>query len=106
MGETNRRYMPIAPKTIRRGRIQDSPASLLLSLRKARINSSFNSSNEAPAAAGRAEITKSSSPGSSATEERKTSLSRRRTPLRFTAVPTFLETERPNLGLPAVFGKV
>lgn len=109
MGETNRRYTPMAPTKIRRGRIYNpppgSPALLLSSLRKAQINSSFKSSNEASAAAGRAEITKSRSSGSPAEEERKISLSLRRTPLRFTAVPTFLETERPNLGLPTEFGK-
>jgi hypothetical protein len=76
----------------------------LLNLRKARINSSFNSSNDASAALGRAEITKSRSAGSPTEEERKISLSLRRTLLRFTAVPTFLETERPNLGLATEFG--
>src|SRR3712207_8375958 len=44
------------------------------------------------AAAGRAEITKSKSPGRYSAEERNTSFRRRRTLLRFTAVPTFLET--------------
>src|ERR671911_3173299 len=109
MGETNLRYTPMTPMKIRRGRIYDppsgSPTLLLLNLRKARINSSFNSSKEASAALGRAEITKSKSSGSPTEEERKISLSFRRTPLRFTAVPTFLETERPNLDLPIEFGK-
>jgi hypothetical protein len=110
MGETKRRYTPITPPTIRRAPIYDplpgSLAPLLLSLRKAYRNSSFNSPNEASAAAGRAETTKSTSIGSSAAEERKISLSLRRTALRLTAFPTFLETERPNLALPTEFGKV
>jgi hypothetical protein len=110
MGETKRRYTPIAPATIRRAPIYNSPpgspALLLLSLRKAYRNSSFNSLNEASPAAGRAETTKSKSTGSLHEEERKISLSLLRTALRFTAVPTFLETERPNLGLPIEFGKV
>jgi hypothetical protein len=108
-GETKRRYTPIAPPTIRRALIYtpppSSPALLLLSLRKAYRNSSFNSLNEASAAAGRAETTKSRSTGSLAEEERKISLNLLRTALRFTAVPTFLETDKPNLGLPTEFGK-
>ena len=107
-GDTKRRYAPIAPPTIRRALIYSppsSPALLLLSLRRAFRNSSFNSLNEASAAAGRAETTKSRSPGSLAEEERKISLNLLRTALRFTAVPTFLETDKPNLDLPTEFRK-
>jgi hypothetical protein len=111
-GETKRRYTPIAAPTIRRALIctpsytpSSSPTLLLLSLRRAFRNSSFNSLNEASAAAGRAETTKSRSTGSLAEEERKISLNLLRTALRFTAVPTFLETDKPNLGLPTEFGK-
>lgn len=110
MGETKRRYTSITPTMIRRELIiynppPGSPQLLLLSLHKAYRNSLFNSLNEASAAAGRAEITKSSSTGSVGEVERKISLSLLRTALRLTAVPTFLETERPNLGLPTEFGK-
>jgi hypothetical protein len=109
IGETKRRYASITLTTIRRGLIYSPPprfpALLLSSLRKAHRNSSVNSLNEASLAAGRAEITTSSSPGSMAEVERKISLSLLRTALRFTAVPTFLDTERPNLGLPTEFGK-
>lgn len=109
MGETKRRYASITPTTIRQGLIYVPPlrfpALLLSSLRKAHRNSSVNSLNEASPEAGRAEITKSSSSGSISEVDRKISLSLLRTALRFTAVPTFLDTERPNLGLPTEFGK-
>ena len=47
----------------------------------------------------------STPPGNSTADERKISFNLRRTRLRFTAFPTFFETERPNLGLPAAFGR-
>jgi hypothetical protein len=77
----------------------------LFNLCNERENSSLNSSNEALAAAGRAEITRSNPPGRPSAEQRKISFNRRRTPLRLTAVPTFLETESPSLAPSRVLGK-
>lgn len=68
-------------------------------------NSRSRSVKPASAAAGRAEITISRSPGISDIVARNTSFSRLRTALRTTALPTFLETDRPNLGVPNSFGK-
>lgn len=46
----------------------------------------------------------STSPGSRPAAQRNISLILRRTEFRFTALPTFLETDRPNLGLSNAFG--
>lgn len=70
---------------------------------KARWNSSRRSSKLAPAEEGRADITMSRS-GASEAESRKISLSLRRTVLRVTAFPTFLETESPRRAACASFG--
>ena len=74
------------------------------SFRSAPTSSSSNSEKLASAAGGRAEMTKSDAPDTRGSVPWKASLSLLRTRLRVTALPTFLDTERPNLGFPSSFG--
>ena len=78
--------------------------SRLPSFRNERRNSSRNSSKLASAEDGRADTTMSK-PGALVASMRKISLSRRRTVLRVTALPTFLETDNPSLAVSRSFGK-
>ncbi len=110
MGETYRRYTRIDPmlalfNNIARLRQALGRSSGPPSLRSALANSRLNSSNVAPAAAGRAETTRSRLPGISVMDEWNTSLSLRRTVLRVTALPTFRDTESPSRGVPISLGK-